>query len=67
MAEVGEGAIAISRGAPRKADAVIATDAATLRALVFGDATLDGVPVELQGDKRVARAFFRLFVRPPAS
>ncbi|HZI10114.1 MAG TPA: helix-turn-helix domain-containing protein [Myxococcus sp.] len=66
-AEVSEGAIALTRGAPRKPDAVIATDAATLRALVFGDAALEGAPVELSGDKRVARAFFRLFARPSAS
>ncbi|MCP3140832.1 winged helix-turn-helix transcriptional regulator [Pyxidicoccus xibeiensis] len=64
-AEVDAGALAIIRGAPRKPDAVITTDAATLRALVFGDLALDGAPVELQGDKRVARAFFRLFSRPP--
>jgi DNA-binding HxlR family transcriptional regulator len=66
-ARVDGGTLAISRGAPRNPDAVIATDTTTLRALVFGDTALDGAPVELQGDKRVARAFFRLFVRPPAS
>ncbi|WP_437281312.1 helix-turn-helix domain-containing protein [Sorangium sp. So ce375] len=56
--------IAIARGAPRRPDAVIATDPATLRAVVFGDQKLADAPVELQGDKRLARAFFRLFARP---
>lgn len=61
---VDRGAIAITRGAPRKPDAVLETDATTLRALVFGDRKLEDSPVELQGDKRVARTFFRLFARP---
>jgi DNA-binding HxlR family transcriptional regulator len=59
----GEG-IAIQRGSARKPDAIIETDAATLRALVFGDQKLTGAPVELRGDTRLARAFFRLFARP---
>lgn len=62
--QVDEGALAITRGIPHKVDAVIATDPATLRAAVFGEASLDSAPVELQGDKRAARAFFRLFTRP---
>lgn len=62
--EVGEGAIAITRGSPRKADAVIETDPATLRALAFGDLKLAAAPVELNGDIRLAKAFFKLFARP---
>jgi hypothetical protein len=31
---------------------------------VFGDRKLAGAPVELRGDARLARAFFRLFARP---
>lgn len=56
--------IAITRGIPRRPDAIIDTDPATLRALVFGDRKLGGAPVELRGDSRLARTFFRLFARP---
>lgn len=56
--------ITIQRGSPRKPDAVIATDPATLRAVVFGDQKLAGAAVELRGDTRLARAFFRSFARP---
>lgn len=62
--EVEEGSLAIARGSPRRADAVIDTDPATLRSLVFGDRKLAGAPVEISGDARVARTFFRLFARP---
>lgn len=63
-AEVADGAFAITRGSPRKADAVIETDPVTLRALVFGDQKLVGAGLSLQGDTRLAKAFFRLFERP---
>lgn len=56
--------ISIVRGSLRAADAVIETDPATLRAVVFGDRHLAGAPVTLTGDMRVARTFFRLFARP---
>jgi DNA-binding HxlR family transcriptional regulator len=62
--EVGEGTIAIARGTPPRPDVVIDTDPATLRALVFGDQKLAGAPVEIRGDARLARRFFRLFARP---
>jgi hypothetical protein len=62
--EIDGGTIAIARGGPRKADAIIETDPGTLRALVFGDRKLAGAPVEIRGDDRLARSFFRLFVRP---
>jgi DNA-binding HxlR family transcriptional regulator len=62
--EVDHGTIAIARGGPRRVDAVIETDPATLRALVFGDRQLAGAPVEIRGDPRLARKFFRLFERP---
>jgi hypothetical protein len=61
---VEQGRISIARATPRGADCVIATDPATLRALVFGDRELRGAPVELRGDQRRGRAFFRLFRRP---
>jgi DNA-binding HxlR family transcriptional regulator len=60
-----EGAeIAIARGGARRADAVIDTDAATLRAVVFGDRKLATAPVKIRGDARVGRRFFQLFARP---
>lgn len=62
--EIGDGEIHIARGTPRKPDAVIRTDPGTLRAVVFGDRKLADAPVELQGDKRLGRTFFRLFARP---
>lgn len=57
-------AIEITRGAPRKPDAVIGADAATLRAVVFGDRALGEADVTVEGDRSLARAFFRLFARP---
>jgi DNA-binding HxlR family transcriptional regulator len=62
--DVEEGTIAISRGSPRSPDVVLQTDPATLRGLVFGELELAGAPVEIRGDARMARAFFRLFARP---
>ncbi len=62
--EIEQGTIAIVRGSPRSADTVIETDAATLRALVFGDKKLAGAPLEMRGDAAMGRAFFRLFARP---
>jgi DNA-binding HxlR family transcriptional regulator len=64
-AEIDRGSFEIRRAAPKRADAIVATDPATLRALVFGDRKLEGAPVTIDGDKRLARAFFRIFVRPP--
>jgi DNA-binding HxlR family transcriptional regulator len=62
--DVDRGSIAITRGSPRKPDAVIDTDPATLRALVFGARKLPRAPDFIQGDARVARKFFRLFALP---
>jgi DNA-binding HxlR family transcriptional regulator len=62
--DVEQGTLAITRGSPRKADAIIETDPVTLRALAFGDRKLAGAPVELRGDARLARKFFQLFARP---
>jgi len=62
--EVDRGTISIVRGTPPKPDAVIDTDPATLRRVVFGDQKLAGAPVEISGDERLARTFFRLFARP---
>jgi DNA-binding HxlR family transcriptional regulator len=62
--DVDRGSIAITRGSPRKPDAVIDTDPATLRALVFGGRKLPRAPAFIQGDARVGRKFFRLFALP---
>ena len=63
-AEVGGGDLRITRGSPRRPDAILETDPATLRALVFGDQKLAGAAISMHGDARVARAFFKLFKRP---
>jgi DNA-binding HxlR family transcriptional regulator len=62
--DVDHGTIEIARGAPRRPDAVIDAAPAILRAVVFGDRTLESAPIQLSGDKRAAKAFFRLFSRP---
>lgn len=56
--------IAIARARPSRPDAVIETDPETLRAVVFGDRKLTTVPVQIRGEARLGRAFFRLFARP---
>ena len=61
---VEDGRLSVVGGSAHRPDAVIETDAATLRALVFGDRKLAGAPVQLRGDARLARAFFKLFARP---
>jgi DNA-binding HxlR family transcriptional regulator len=61
---IDRGTIEIARGAPRRPDAVIDAAPAILRAVVFGDRTLESAPIELSGDKWAAKAFFRLFARP---
>src|SRR5688572_13764601 len=60
---VDRGSIAILRGTTPKPDAVIATDPTTLRELCFGDRKLSDAVVEIRGDNRIARKFFRLFAR----
>jgi DNA-binding HxlR family transcriptional regulator len=62
--DVRERTLSVSRGSPRAPDVVIKTDAATLRAVTFGNRKLAGSTVQIQGDARLGRAFFRLFARP---
>jgi DNA-binding HxlR family transcriptional regulator len=64
LLDVASGTIAIARGTARKPDAIIETDAETLRAVVFGERKLAQAPIEIRGDARLGRAFFRLFARP---
>ncbi|MBS2014033.1 MAG: transcriptional regulator [Deltaproteobacteria bacterium] len=61
---VDRGTLAIARGSSPKPDAVLTTDAATLRAVVFGDRKLADATLDIRGDARSARAFLRLFQRP---
>lgn len=63
-AQLGSGALSIHRGAAPSPDAVISTDAASLRAVVFGDQRLEESAVEISGDRRVARRLLRCFARP---
>jgi DNA-binding HxlR family transcriptional regulator len=63
-AQITAASLSITRGAARSADCVLETDPITLRALVFGDRKLGDAALEVRGDKRLARAFFRLFSRP---
>jgi DNA-binding HxlR family transcriptional regulator len=62
--EVHDQRLSIARGTPRSPDVVITTAAETLRALAFGDRKLAAAQVEMQGDARLGRAFFKLFARP---
>ncbi|MBB4931313.1 DNA-binding HxlR family transcriptional regulator [Lipingzhangella halophila] len=66
--EVSAGTFAVARGPAAAPDAVIATDAATLRALVFAGRGLDDAlhtgDATVTGDREAAQAFLRLFPRP---
>lgn len=62
--ELSDGRMHVARGSARNPDAVITTDCETLRAVAFGDRKLASAKVDLGGDARVARAFFKLFARP---
>lgn len=62
--DVRDGKLSIARGTAREPDAVITCAVETLRALAFGDRKLAGAEVEIGGDARVGRAFFKLFARP---
>jgi DNA-binding HxlR family transcriptional regulator len=61
--DVRDGTIAIARGTARSADVVIETESETLRAVVFGDRKLSAASVDIRGDTRLGREFFRLFAR----
>jgi DNA-binding HxlR family transcriptional regulator len=63
-AHVSGASLTITRGSPRRPDAIIETDPATLRALAFGDQKLAGAPIEIEGDMRLGKSFFKLFKRP---
>jgi DNA-binding HxlR family transcriptional regulator len=61
--EIDNGAIAVARGMPRKPDAIIESEPDTLREVLFGDRKLTGSEIEIRGDAKLGRTFFKLFVR----
>jgi DNA-binding HxlR family transcriptional regulator/putative sterol carrier protein len=66
--EIAEGAIEVVREGTAKPDAVIETDPGTLIAVLHGHRTLDDAlqvgAFAIEGDKRIARRFTRLFPLP---
>jgi len=67
---VADGRLDLARGGAGQPDAIIATGASTLRALVFGDRDLlDALrsgDLTLDGDRRAVARFVDLFPRPPS-
>jgi DNA-binding HxlR family transcriptional regulator len=67
-AEVAEGRLEIGRGFADAPDAVVATDAGTLAALVYGDLDLDDAlgsgALETEGDREAVKQFLTLFPLP---
>jgi DNA-binding HxlR family transcriptional regulator len=67
-ADVADGRLEITRGAPARPDAEVITDAAGLRSVVFGGRPLaEAVAVgdaEVRGDAEAAARFVRRFPRP---
>lgn len=68
-AEFTGGEFRIARGTPQRPDAAIHTDAATLRAMVFGGEPLDVArqrgTVTVSGAEKAITTFLRAFPRPP--
>lgn len=62
VARVARKQLELKRGSAEDPDAVISTDAATLRKLVFGGRPL--ATKEARGDTKLARTFLSLFPRP---
>ena len=67
-AEIGDGRLDLTRGAAEHPDAVLDTDAGTLRSLVFGGRDLAGAigdgALKVEGDERAAAHFVGIFPRP---
>ena len=63
-ARIERGSLTIISGSPRHADVTIESDPASLRAVVFGDRKLADAAIELRGDVKLGRQFFKLFARP---
>ena len=65
-AEVDGDRFEVTRGHVEAPDAVITTDAATFRSLVFGGRELAGAEVKVHGDHQLLARFLKLFPRPQA-
>jgi DNA-binding HxlR family transcriptional regulator len=63
-ARVGGGKLEIVRTAAERPDAKIATDPATLAAVLWHGRTVNDGAIEIQGDRQVAELFLRLFGAP---
>jgi alkyl sulfatase BDS1-like metallo-beta-lactamase superfamily hydrolase len=67
-AEITGGRLELTRGTAERPDAVLATDAATLRSLVFGGRDLAGAirngALKIEGDERAVARFVAVFPRP---
>lgn len=67
-AEITDGRLDLTRGTAERPDAVLDTDAGTLRSLVFGGRDLAGAiedgALKVEGDERAAARFIAIFPRP---
>ncbi|MCW2862651.1 MAG: transcriptional regulator, HxlR family [Actinoallomurus sp.] len=67
-AQIADGRLDLTRGTAERPDAVLDTDPATLRSLVFGDLNigeaLDKGTLRVEGDGRAAARFVTVFPRP---
>ncbi len=63
-ANVADGRLDIVRGDAEGRDATIDSDPATLAAVLWHGRSLDGSPIELQGDKKAFKRFLDLFPPP---
>jgi DNA-binding HxlR family transcriptional regulator len=67
-AEITDGRLDLTRGTAERPDAVLDTDAGTLRSLVFGGRDLAGAiedgALKVEGDERAAARFVAIFPRP---
>lgn len=61
--EIEGGTFGVARGTPRKADAIIEAEPQRLREVIFGEQKLAGSPIEIRGDAKLGRMFFKLFAR----
>jgi DNA-binding HxlR family transcriptional regulator len=66
--EITDGRLDLARGTAERPDAVLDTDAGTLRSLVFGGRDLAGAiedgALKVEGDERAAARFVAIFPRP---
>jgi ubiquinone biosynthesis protein UbiJ len=63
-ARVGGGELDVVRAAAERPDAKIATDPATLAAVLWHGRPINDAAIEVQGDRQAAERFLRLFPAP---